>query len=215
MHRSRFDRWASTYDASILQRLVFDRVHDLVLDELAPRKPDNLLDVGCGTGRLLERVAQRLPGIELAGVDASVEMVEVARRKNPDARFEIARAERLPFAAGVFDAAATTISMHHWTDPPAGLHEVGRVLRPGGTLVVADFYKGGVYGRLRGWLPFTIGDIAFTAQELGLLLGRARFRLVTQRVPAGWGGSLLVTVAERVRAGSARPPSSGGRRRSR
>jgi ubiquinone/menaquinone biosynthesis C-methylase UbiE len=213
VRRSRFDRWAPRYDASVLQRLVFDRVHELVLAEIAPRRPQTVLDVGCGTGRLLERISKRLPGVELAGVDASTDMIEVAQRKDLGARFEVAKAERLPFEVGVFDAAVTTISMHHWTDPPAGLSEVGRVLKPGGTLVIADFFKGGVYRRLRGLLPFTSGDVAFTAEELGLVLGRAGFRLVTQRVPAGWGGSLLLTVAERVRAGSGRPPSRAGRRR--
>ncbi len=50
----RFDRWSSTYEGYWLQKLIFDRVHRAVLDAVADQaRPEVLLDVGCGTGRLL------------------------------------------------------------------------------------------------------------------------------------------------------------------
>ena len=141
----RFDRWSSTYDDNWLQPRFFEPVRGATLDlaaRVAPH-PRRVLDVGCGTGALLRKAAERFDGAELVGVDAAPGMVEAAGEAWPSegpARFVVAPAERLPFEDGGFDLVMSTVSFHHWRDQQAGLREVGRVLAPGGCLVLSDIF---------------------------------------------------------------------------
>jgi ubiquinone/menaquinone biosynthesis C-methylase UbiE len=142
---ARFGRWASTYDEDWLQPRFFEPVQEATLRRAALLAPDprRLLDVGCGTGALLRKAADRFPTADLSGVDPAAGMVEAARkswRGDRPARFVRAAAEALPFESGEFDLVTSTVSFHHWQDQQAGLHEIGRVLAPGGSVVLADMF---------------------------------------------------------------------------
>ncbi len=100
--------------------------------------PDSVLDVGCGTGRLLRKVGQRWPNSRLIGVDPAEGMISVARRLAPSVSFHVASAESIPVAAASIDLALSAISFHHWGNQLQGLHELARALRPGGYLCLAD-----------------------------------------------------------------------------
>lgn len=100
--------------------------------------PGSILDVGCGTGRLLREARQRWPDAQLIGVDAAEGMVEVAQQLTPDAIFHVGRAEALPLPDASIDVVLSTMSFHHWSDHVAGVGEVARVLRPGGRFILAD-----------------------------------------------------------------------------
>jgi ubiquinone/menaquinone biosynthesis C-methylase UbiE len=151
-----FDRWAATYDRSPGQ-LFFRRIHAAVAEALCGRgaAPRRVVDVGCGTGRLLETLLARLPDAEMIGVDASEGMIAVARRRfadEPRVRLEVSTADRLPLDDGSASAVTSTMSFHHWDRQDASLREVARVLAPGGRLLVADVLGIGVLGRLiRPW----------------------------------------------------------------
>lgn len=97
-----------------------------------------MLDVGCGTGRLVQAAAQRYPLV--VGLDPCLEMLEVARWRSapPGSGLVCAMAERLPFGTGTFDVVTSTLSLRHWEDPTLGLGELTRVLSEAGTLVIAD-----------------------------------------------------------------------------
>ena len=141
--QERFNDWAHSYDRSILQRFLFEPVHDAVLGAFTELSvtPHDVLDVGCGTGRLLESAAARWKDARLTGVDASAEMVTEARRKHEaDSRFVFAQgdASQLPVDSDACDAVLSTLSFHHWGDQAAGIREVARVLRPAGRFVLAD-----------------------------------------------------------------------------
>ncbi len=142
--QSMFNRWAPTYERSWAQPFLFDRVHRVVLDLVAGEsqaaEPQRILDVGCGTGRLLRKAGARWPSAELVGVDASKEMIEVARRSTPGATFHVGVAESLPLVDASVDVALSTDSFHHWNDRAAGVREVARVLRPGGRFFLADIW---------------------------------------------------------------------------
>ncbi len=135
----RFDRWSRTYDGSLLQLFLFRRVHQAVLNLVAQRtEPKVLLDVGCGTGRLLRAARVRWPNAEFTGVDPSLGMIEMARRLTTGATFLNGFAENLPLADSSVDVVLSTISFHHWQDHGAGVREVARVLRPGGYFFLTD-----------------------------------------------------------------------------
>ena len=133
-----FDRWSLRYERSKWQRLVFDRVHGraLGLAQSWPA-PREVLDVGCGSGRLLRAARERWPGARLLGVDPSAGMIDAARRLTP-AELHVTGAESIPLPDASVDLAFSTIAFHHWTDAAQGLREVARVLRPEGHFVLID-----------------------------------------------------------------------------
>ena len=105
--------------------------------------PHDVLDVGCGTGALLNLLGEHFPDAHLTGVDASEGMVGSARTPTVSSdriRFHHAGAERLPFGDSTFDLVVSTVSFHHWADQRQGIAEVARVLSPGGTFLLADLH---------------------------------------------------------------------------
>ena len=168
-----FGERAPAYEDGWLGRLhheIADRCADLALAR-SP-SPRRILDVGCGTGYLLRRLAQRCPAAtELAGIDAAPEMVQAA---GGDGRlsFLVGTAEQLPYPAGTFDLVVSTTSFDHWAGQQAGLAQCARVLAPGGYLVLADLFS--------AWLlPTLVGGRrhkARTRRRAGRLLTAAGLR---------------------------------------
>jgi SAM-dependent methyltransferase len=136
---------AVAYDA--LSRLVLGSLFGPIVADVAVIAPDGarVLEVGCGPGHLSIRLA-RQHGLDVTGLDLDPAMIERARANadragNGDERrpsFLVGDVASLPFPEGSFDLVVSTLSMHHWADPTAGLAEIGRVLRPGARALVWD-----------------------------------------------------------------------------
>jgi ubiquinone/menaquinone biosynthesis C-methylase UbiE len=199
----RFDQWATTYDRTPGQSF-FRRIHRQVIDAVASRPvpPRLVVDIGCGTGRLLEGLLHRLPETELVGIDPSKGMIDVARRRfarEPRVRLEVATADRLPLADGSVDAVTTTMSFHHWEGQGASLHEVARVLAPDGRLLIADVLGIGVIGRLLRPRGRRHGGGYRNAAELAGLLLEAGFGAWRRRPLFGPGIPVFLVEARRKR----------------
>lgn len=180
-----FQQRAPGYEEGWLGRLhheIADRTVALALTRVPA--PQRVLDVGCGTGYLLRRLAERCPGaVELAGIDAAPAMIEAASAaaRGTDASagadgggplgFRVGAAERLPWGAEHFDLVVSSTSFDHWVDQQTGLRECLRVLKPGGTLVLVDQFS--------WWLaPTLVGgrrDKARTKRRASRLLMTAGF----------------------------------------
>ena len=145
----RYDRWAATYDASAMQHFVHQPVHDAVLDlaeqlcaaDRAGPGPRRILDVGCGTGRLLAGAGDRFPGAHRVGLDPSAPMLAHGRRASGGAALMLARAEQLPLRDGTFDLVLCTMALLRCTDPPGVLAELARVAAPGAPVLLADVFE--------------------------------------------------------------------------
>jgi len=131
--------------AAYLESPTHARGEDLeTLMSFADPKPDEVaLDVGCGVGHTLRRLAAK---VRLAvGVDATRGMLEgartlLAREGVTNATLVVTAAETLPFLDASFDLATCRLAAHHFTDAAAAFREVHRVLRPGGRFVLSDNY---------------------------------------------------------------------------
>lgn len=124
------ERWSFYIDSTT--RATFAR--------LDVRPTDRLLDVGCGTGELLTRLAAKYPAAKLSGLDPVPEMLNVARGKlsaNVDLR--VGWANSLPWPDGAFDVVVSCNMFHYITHPVEAIHEMERMLRPGGQLVITDW----------------------------------------------------------------------------
>lgn len=138
--RAYYDEFATVYDARRGGN-VPGGYHDL-LDQLETDfvarfgSGGNVLEVGCGTGLLLERIARFAKTAK--GIDLSPGMLEHARRRGLDV--EEASATNLPFADGSFDVTCSFKVLAHIPDIERALSEMARVTKPGG-YVVAEFYN--------------------------------------------------------------------------
>jgi ubiquinone/menaquinone biosynthesis C-methylase UbiE len=113
-----------------------------LVDFAAASRPSRMLDLGCGAGHvsfaLARGGAQRVIAYDLALPMLEVVAAEAATRGHDRIETVAGPAERLSFADSNFDAVVTRYSAHHWLDVGRALHEVARVLKPGGKLIVVD-----------------------------------------------------------------------------
>ncbi|MBB5938705.1 SAM-dependent methyltransferase [Streptomyces zagrosensis] len=134
-----------------LSDLAQERQTDFLIDTLAPSSDANLLDIGCGTGGPALRLAQR-SGARVTAVTVSRSQLdqchERARAAGLGERVTFTRgnAMDLTYADATFDAAWSIDCFAHLSDRPAGLREARRVIRPGGHLLLTEFFQRGTPG---------------------------------------------------------------------
>lgn len=134
-----FDTIAGVYDESLPAHVVEHYLRKRVAFLTALGPAGRTLDVGCGTGALAERLADR--GYDMVGVDPSEGMLEVMRARRPGVEAVRASGTALPFPDDSFALTVTVATMHHIAEPPAvrqTLIEMVRVTRRGGRIVFWD-----------------------------------------------------------------------------
>jgi ubiquinone/menaquinone biosynthesis C-methylase UbiE/DNA-binding transcriptional ArsR family regulator len=133
---------AVSWDALRSLHVAEAEVERAMMQALVPRKPKSLLDIGTGTGRVLEVMA---PYIERGmGIDVSREMLNMARVKLEQQHLGHCQVRQgdmydLPKDAGGFDAITFHQVLHYADDPRAAVQEAAKVLSPHGRIVVVDF----------------------------------------------------------------------------
>ena len=123
---------------------------DWGLQHLRIEKNATILDIGCGGGRTVQRLASLAPEGTVEGIDYSAASVAASRATNAReietgrVQIHLASVAALPFPDCTFDLATAVETHYYWPDLPANLREVFRVLKPGGTFaLIAETYRGG------------------------------------------------------------------------
>jgi SAM-dependent methyltransferase len=139
---------AILYDT--LSRLLLGPFLARIAADVAAAAPDGarVLEVGCGPGHLSTRLARH--GFDVTGLDLDPAMISRAQANTDRAvhrggrrpSFLVGDVAALAFPDQSIDLVVSTLSMHHWADPAAGLAEIGRVLRPGARALIWDFRPG-------------------------------------------------------------------------
>ncbi len=134
-----WDESAQAWIASQGDEGDFGRRH--VLDgpmtaRVAALAPATALDVGCGEGRFC-RILQGF-GAATVGIDPTVALIDTARDRDPGGDYRVGRAEALDFADASFDLVVSYLSLIDIPDIRAAIPEMARVLKPGGTLLIAN-----------------------------------------------------------------------------
>jgi ubiquinone/menaquinone biosynthesis C-methylase UbiE len=116
-------------------------------------RPDfTVLDVGCGGGKTVNRLAEQVPNGKVYGIDYSPTMVEFTKKLNrkyvEEGKVEIAEAQvdQTGFPDGTFDLVTAVETYYFWPNLPAAFQEIKRILKPGGKLLmVNELIKDGIY----------------------------------------------------------------------
>jgi ubiquinone/menaquinone biosynthesis C-methylase UbiE len=144
-----------------------------------------ILDVGCGGGRTIEKMAAMAPASKIFGVDYASGSVATSRGWNKEliraGRVEIQQGtvSQLPFAADSFDLVTAIETQYYWPDLENDMREVRRVLKPGGTLVViAETYKGGARDAVVGGFMKLYGAPSLGVKEHRGLFEQAGYTAV-------------------------------------
>lgn len=147
-----WDKSAAAWIADMGEHGDYGRRH--VLDpvmrgRLADRGYRNALDVGCGEGRFC-RIMQEY-GIATTGIDPTAALLAEARRRDPAGDYRAAQGEALPLADASFDLVVSCLTLIDIEDIDRAIPEMARVLRPGGTLLVANLASFATAGTEIGW----------------------------------------------------------------
>lgn len=175
-----YDKMAAEYDASPEGR--YTRPHKVELVErVALRDGDSLLDVACGNGTLLGELSKKA-NIHAFGVDLSEKMIDAAKERHPDCTFAVGPCVPLPFEDGSMHTITVSCAFHHFEDPRAFVSECERVLKKNGIVYLAEPF----FTPMIRWIANTMvfpfsrsGDVrVYNPKELRALFEAAGFIVI-------------------------------------
>jgi len=114
------------------------------------------LDVGCGEGRFCRML--RDAGVKATGIDPTAQLLDVARQRDPSGDYRLGRAEKLDFADRSFDLVVSYITLVDIPDFRAAIREMTRVLKPGGSMLIANLTSFTSACGDRGWVKNGDGE---------------------------------------------------------
>ena len=135
-----FDKQAPVYDKT--DTILYSKYGKIscknIYDYLKGKEYEKLLDIGCGTGYLIEILSKEY-GAEYIGLDLSSEMIKQASSKNiNNAKFVEGKSDNLPFEDNTFDVVTCSQSFHHYPETDKPMQEAFRVLRKDGLYIISD-----------------------------------------------------------------------------
>lgn len=132
----KFDKRAAAYDDGF-EGSLSKRFYNLLLDRIDVGQGAAVLDVGCGTGTILKKLAERTQ-ISGYGIDVEENMIAEARSKCPKMEISVSSCTETPFDDCQFDIITACMAYHHFDDKRGFAKEAARILKPGGHLYITD-----------------------------------------------------------------------------
>lgn len=183
---SRFSKAALSYDRYAVFQ---EQVLALLLRDISPQSGQCWLDLGTGTGRALEWLSQQNLNLQLLGLDLSDSMLIQAQARVQDAQYVCADAESLPFVENCFDGVISSLVIQWCQSPNVLFSELGRVLKPSGTIVLSTLLEGSMFELGEAWRCVDqrshhnhypcLNDLLQYVQGSGLTLVEARQQRMT------------------------------------
>ncbi len=204
-----FDEYDTDYEQVVERSIAFSGLeHRFFIDakvamlarifaERLDGRPPELLDVGCGVGRMHAAIAPLTAS--LAGTDVSPRAIARARRDHPGVDYRISRAGNVPWPDGCFDCSLAVCVLHHVppADRPALVAEMRRVTRPGGIVVIIEHNPWNPATRLAvARCPFDDDAVLLGASQARALLRSGSLRRVESAhflllpATAGWAAAV-------------------------
>jgi len=128
----------------------------VMLERVAKGRFGNALDIGCGEGRFCRML--RDAGVRATGIDPTRPLIEFAKQRDPAGDYRLGRAEQLDFAEASFDLVVSYITLIDIPDFRTAIGEMARVLRPGGSLLVANLTGFTSACATQGWVKDDNGE---------------------------------------------------------
>jgi ubiquinone/menaquinone biosynthesis C-methylase UbiE len=179
--KAHFEKLSSNYSDSYAGKYTAP-MYDAVMQELDEKTFTTLLDVGCGTGTFLSKVLDKFD-VKVAGIDISPGMVGKSRDLlGEHADLRVGDSEHSPWDDESFDTVTCVASFHHYPNPVPVLKELRRVLRNGGSAIIADPWTANPWRFLANMIirsPLNrTGEVRiYSQEELQEMLDRAGFTL--------------------------------------
>src|SRR5579862_3577377 len=148
------EAWIACVDSGDASREVL--LDPLVTDLCGEAAGLSVLDIGCGEGRYSRKLAKA--GAFVTGLDPCRAFVETAAKRHRDGRYLVGSAEDIPFTTGTFDLALSYLVLLDVPDFRRAIFEMARVLRPGGSLVVAEMLNFRTCAEDTGWVWDAAGN---------------------------------------------------------
>lgn len=178
------DRFAGRLFATLMNRS-HSRLTDWGLTHVQIAKGVSILDVGCGGGRTIEKLAATAVNSKVYGIDCAGGSVATSRARNKEliqaGRVDIQQASvsKLPFAANTLDVVTAIETQYYWPDLVNDMREILRVLKPGGTLVIiAETYRGGSRDVLLGTAMKVFGSRSLSVEDHREIFAQAGYTAI-------------------------------------
>lgn len=141
-------KWLTQFYDYLIQRFLKERVwKSYFIESFTNKDPQEVLDIGCGTGTLSMMIKSQYPNTIITGLDGDSQILEIAERKSIESgskiQFVNGLSYKIPFPDNHFDIVTSTLMIHHLSneDKHRTFKEVYRVLKPGGEFNIADWGK--------------------------------------------------------------------------
>lgn len=178
--RESYNKIADHYDDTFEGKFTYNFKLKL-LNQIKSNQGERALDVACGNGTLIKMLADKY-GIIGYGSDISEKMIENARKRNPEMKFEVAGCEQIPFKDQFFDLLTVCAAYHHFPNVRDFASEANRLLKPKGFLYIADVYYPAVIRFIcNPFVPLSkAGDVKFySPKEIIKMFESFGFKMVS------------------------------------